>query len=52
MKVVILSGSGRGVNVDATVLGRLKGWLLGVLAMLAQKPLRCACFRAPSGAAR
>ena len=36
MKVGILSeGAGAGLP-GATVLGRLKGWLLGVLAMLAQ----------------
>jgi hypothetical protein len=47
MKVAILS-EGAGANFPgATVLGRLKGWLLGVLAMLAQS-LRCAWFPAPS----
>jgi hypothetical protein len=36
MKAGILSERARASFPGATVLGRLKGWLLGVLAMLAQ----------------
>jgi hypothetical protein len=46
MKVGILSEGAGASFPGATVLGRLKGWLLGVLAMLAQS-LRCTWFPAP-----